>query len=154
MLAVEIKNNPWDAAIRAVLTTAVMNGQNKPQLNIGDFNFSLAPAYGANPDYIYIKHKHQYIGKINGAAMQLSLTPQDTDIAVALADAFNKDEDELYIAAVEYGRKTGICSCCGRTLTNSESIALGIGPICREKYGWISEAVLSKAEDAALERLM
>jgi hypothetical protein len=34
-----------------------------------------------------------------------------------------------------YGRTTGRCSCCGRTLTNKKSIELGIGPICRERYG-------------------
>lgn len=32
------------------------------------------------------------------------------------------------------GQRFGRCSCCGRELTNAESIALGIGPICREKW--------------------
>jgi hypothetical protein len=30
----------------------------------------------------------------------------------------------------------GKCCCCGRLLTEPESITLGIGPICREKKGW------------------
>lgn len=34
-----------------------------------------------------------------------------------------------------YGKRTGTCSCCGRELTNADSIELGIGPICREKWG-------------------
>lgn len=34
-----------------------------------------------------------------------------------------------------YGRKTGTCSLCGLTLTNPESIKLGIGPICTGKWG-------------------
>lgn len=34
-----------------------------------------------------------------------------------------------------YGQRTGTCSCCGRELTNKISIDLGIGPICREKWG-------------------
>lgn len=34
-----------------------------------------------------------------------------------------------------YGRKTGVCGVCHATLTNPESIELGIGPICREKFG-------------------
>lgn len=33
-----------------------------------------------------------------------------------------------------YGIKTGICCCCGAELTNPESIMLGIGPICRDKW--------------------
>jgi hypothetical protein len=40
-----------------------------------------------------------------------------------------------YAAAKLYGQNTGNCSCCGRELTNSLSISLGIGPICREKFG-------------------
>lgn len=32
--------------------------------------------------------------------------------------------------AAAYGRKTGICMICNRTLTDPKSIAAGIGPIC------------------------
>lgn len=38
-------------------------------------------------------------------------------------------------AAQLYAQETGNCSCCGRTLTVEESIRLGIGPICRAKFG-------------------
>lgn len=34
-------------------------------------------------------------------------------------------------AILNYGLETGECSMCGRELTDSESIRLGIGPICR-----------------------
>lgn len=36
--------------------------------------------------------------------------------------------------AAEFGHKFGVCMCCGRTLTNPESIARGIGPICAEGF--------------------
>lgn len=36
--------------------------------------------------------------------------------------------------AKDFGLKTGVCCCCGAILTNPESIALGIGPICRGKH--------------------
>lgn len=36
--------------------------------------------------------------------------------------------------AQEFGRATGTCSECMRHLTNDESVALGIGPICRGKF--------------------
>lgn len=39
-------------------------------------------------------------------------------------------------AAERYGRELGKCGICGRTLTNDESRARGIGPICAESYGW------------------
>lgn len=36
--------------------------------------------------------------------------------------------------AAEFGALYGICGCCGRDLTDEESIARGIGPICFAKY--------------------
>lgn len=33
-----------------------------------------------------------------------------------------------------YGRELGVCGVCGRNLTNDESRAAGIGPICRDKF--------------------
>lgn len=37
-------------------------------------------------------------------------------------------------AAIEYGHRTGSCCVCGRTLTNPESVAAGIGPICAGRF--------------------
>jgi hypothetical protein len=39
-------------------------------------------------------------------------------------------------AATMHGQRTGRCSCCGRELTNPDSIALGIGPICKDRWGF------------------
>ncbi len=39
-------------------------------------------------------------------------------------------------ASRAYGREIGACGICGRTLTNPDSIADGIGPICSSKMGW------------------
>jgi hypothetical protein len=36
--------------------------------------------------------------------------------------------------AQAFGKLYGWCCCCGRRLTNEESIELGIGPICRSKW--------------------
>ena len=38
--------------------------------------------------------------------------------------------------AAAFGKLYGSCMICGLTLTNEESIELGIGPVCREKMGW------------------
>jgi hypothetical protein len=35
-----------------------------------------------------------------------------------------------------YGRELGVCGVCGRTLTNEESRAAGIGPKCASNSGW------------------
>jgi hypothetical protein len=39
-------------------------------------------------------------------------------------------------AMLRYGAELGHCGHCGRTLTNEESRAAGIGPICAGKMGW------------------
>lgn len=36
--------------------------------------------------------------------------------------------------AKEYGKVTGMCCVCGALLTNEESIANGIGPVCGSKF--------------------
>lgn len=36
--------------------------------------------------------------------------------------------------AIEYGKATGTCGVCSKTLTNPDSIAAGIGPICQGKF--------------------
>lgn len=70
----------------------------------------------------------KYLGKITPNSLDSRLAG---DIKEVLLEAAN---DPL-TAAVRYGRETGSCSCCGRDLTNKQSIELGIGPICREKFG-------------------
>lgn len=39
-------------------------------------------------------------------------------------------------ASVRYGRELGHCGICGRTLTDPDSIAAGIGPVCAGRAGW------------------
>lgn len=70
----------------------------------------------------------KYLGKVTPNSLDSRLAD---DVKAVLIEAAN---DPL-TAAVRYGRETGSCSCCGRDLTNAESIRLGIGPICREKFG-------------------
>ena len=72
--------------------------------------------------------KPKYLGKVTPNRLD-SRIPDD--IKEVLLEAAG---DPL-TAAVRYGKETGSCSCCGRDLTNAESIRLGIGPICREKFG-------------------
>lgn len=41
------------------------------------------------------------------------------------------------VASNRNGRELGHCGVCGRTLTDEESRARGIGPICAENNGWL-----------------
>lgn len=39
-------------------------------------------------------------------------------------------------ASILYGKEIGACGVCGKTLTDPESIANGIGPVCAKNKGW------------------
>lgn len=73
--------------------------------------------------------KPKYLGKVTRTSLDSRLSDDVKAIIMGAAS------DPL-TAAIRYGKVSGECSCCGRELTNSLSISLGIGPICREKFGW------------------
>lgn len=70
----------------------------------------------------------KYLGKVTPNRLDSRIPDSVKETLIAAA------ADPL-TAAIRYGRETGSCSCCGKELTNKESIHLGIGPICRAKFG-------------------
>ena len=44
--------------------------------------------------------------------------------------------DDIPAAMATYGREIGRCGYCHRHLTDEESRAVGLGPVCAAKYGW------------------
>lgn len=117
--------------IATALATAKASGLKWPKLRLADFTFSLAGDNSRNAGAIYVKSGDAYLGKIADGKFTRSRDCTDAmeaDIIAAAADP--------HAAAVAYGLQTGECACCGRELTNKESVALGIGPICKTRWGW------------------
>lgn len=56
--------------------------------------------------------------------------------APGLLSALTPDDQMSLEDAKEFGHLYGFCVRCGRTLTDEDSIAAGIGPICAGKEGW------------------
>lgn len=85
---------------------------------------------GKNPGALYVTRDGTYLGKVHAGTFSPSrdCQPLDRDALLVIARDPSK-------AARDYGMRTGTCSCCGAELTNEESIRLGIGPICRSKWG-------------------
>lgn len=54
----------------------------------------------------------------------------------AKREVLKRIAEDPEMAMTLYGRELGQCGYCGRTLTNEESRARGIGPVCAEKMGW------------------
>ncbi len=121
------------SAIAEAFATAHSKGAKTPTLRLGSFIFSRAPDHGKNAGAIYVKREadHEYLGKVAGGVFRPTMSCDAvTQAEVAKVAASPAD------AAIAYGQLTKRCSVCGITLTNPESKARGIGPICAEKFGW------------------
>jgi len=119
------------SAIEKMFAVALANGLKRPGFICGDIKLSLAIAPSVNAGAIYVKDRGEYAGKIvNGAFSQVGMTRSDLAelIGTIAADPFGN--------AIAHGKETGQCACCGRTLSDPESVALGIGPICAKKWGF------------------
>jgi len=119
------------SAIAAAFASAREAGIKSPKLRLDTFIFSRAPDTGANAGAIYVKQDGEYLGKVANGLFRPTLACEPATKARVIAVA-----SDPHNAAKAYGAKTGSCACCGRELVNGESISLGIGPICRDKFGW------------------
>lgn len=119
------------AKIEESFAAARGNKIKSPKLRLDTFTFSRAPDTGRNAGSIYVKESDMYLGKITSGQFQPTRDCDADTTKRIIAAAANPSS-----AAKAYGMRTGSCSCCGRELTNGISIDLGIGPICRDKFGW------------------
>lgn len=124
-------------AIRAALQT-------RKKVTIALFTFSLAPSHGNNPGAIYVKDNGAYVGKIArdastfapGRDFDQSRLPALVEAMSDPAAAVKADAARRAKMLLEDPTMSIPCGCCGLTLTNPESIARGIGPICAGKWGF------------------
>ena len=114
----------------AIFTTV---GQRKAVLRLdGGYQFNIAPDSGVNAGHVYVKKDGEYCGKITPEGTFRNVRNCPAEVTEFLMEL---EGDEIVALAIAYGKNTGRCACCGRELTNEESIDLGIGPICRAKWG-------------------
>jgi hypothetical protein len=119
--------------IRAGFDSALQHLK-RPKLRIADIQFSLAPATGRNAGAIYVVRASDdtYLGKITQDDKFIT----SRDCTAADSETVARVAADPAAAATAHGHAFGQCSCCGRELTNAESVARGIGPICAERWGW------------------
>lgn len=125
------------AAVQAAFDSAIGSGIKRPKLRLAEFILSPAKAGTANAGAIYVVDaikqdddgQRLYLGKILASQfvpVKACTVERQGQIAEACADPLKE--------AIAYGRRTGVCACCGRTLTDPESIDRGIGPICAGRW--------------------
>lgn len=69
-----------------------------------------------------------------GRKYAMRLTDDGFEYAPGAIGKIQSENKMTLDEAKEYGKMTGNCMCCGRILTNENSIAEGIGPICASKF--------------------
>ena len=118
--------------IREMFDTAVANGHDRPVYRAEGLKITLAPATGRNPGALYVVdlERDEYQGRVDGVEFKKVGTASPLTYPALLRIAADPRK-----AAVDFGRLTGKCACCGRKLTNKVSVDLGIGPICLESWG-------------------
>ena len=125
VLTLEKIRTGFDSAVRFL---------KRPKLRIAEIQFSLAPSTGRNAGCIYVVRASDdtYLGKITQDDKFIT----SRDCTAADSETVARVAADPAAAATAHGHKFGQCSCCGRELTNPESVARGIGPICAERWGW------------------
>lgn len=117
--------------IHRLFNKALASGLKRPKFRANGLTLSLAPATGRNAGAVYVVTPDDvYLGKVqNGVFSATREATADT------LDTLKRITENPLEMAVEYGRLTGNCGCCGRGLTDPESVKRGIGPICAESWG-------------------
>jgi len=123
---------PSNTNLHNAFSKALESGLKRPILRLEGYTFSLAPESGKNAGCVYAKSEEgSYLGKITPEGKFQSVR----ECSQAAVDFVNNLGSDLFAQAVAYGKATGRCSFCARELTNEKSIELGIGPICKDKWG-------------------
>lgn len=110
------------------------NGLKKPRLTIDGMTVSKAPASGVNAGSLYVTQNGQYAGKVTAEGQLRVINPFKSKEA-GISEQLNALAADPLGFAMSYGRRTGNCCCCNKLLTRTDSIELGIGPICKDKWG-------------------
>lgn len=138
--------------IEAAFAAAMAKGLSSPVLRAEGLNIKLSWDSNPQKQSLHVSNRRgRTAGRIEGGRLvRPTAEALEPDFA---SYTFKNDWSEVTVertaidalaliakdpgaAAVRHGKVTGRCSCCGKELTNDESIKLGIGPICRSKWSF------------------
>lgn len=91
--------------------------------------------YAVNTDAGHLAFYRVEVSKKGFYTVSLQTSDELTSLPWSTAKSvLAKIEQDPKEAAIRYGKELGVCGVCNRTLTNEESRARGIGPICADKF--------------------
>ena len=133
-----IRHSSRPAYSFAGIVNAIEEAQNRglKRITMRFQDFIIKPSKYAGKCYVFSHDKEvNQWGTLSNIYLGWITADQTNLSEVSLIQAVQSAAADPLAAARLYGKKTGQCSCCGRELTNKASIEMGIGPICREKFG-------------------
>lgn len=120
-----------------------------------------------NPPYVQVSNggpwgSSRWYGKVapSGAWTLPYKKPLDEDFKDQLQGLLSQLAKEPVITIAQYGKMSGKCSFCNKTLTEAHSVAVGYGPICAKHYGlydkWVNSVVqlANKGEGATTGKMV
>lgn len=123
--------------ILKVLQAARHAGLKNPKLRAcGDLVFSLAKDESAHPGGVYVSQGGRYLGVIKNGIFRPAYRSGYVVIDDNTKSLIQQVMNDPYTEAKVYGQQTGSCACCGKQLTDPESVTLGIGPVCKENFSF------------------
>lgn len=112
----------------------------KPEtIDVPEGRYAVATEDGAANELAFYKVDRPTEGRWAGYVFVKRQVGGHDDTAVkgkAAQTVLAKIAEDVKGASLTYGREIGRCGVCGTTLTNDESRARGIGPVCATKAGW------------------
>lgn len=112
--------------IEKLFETVAARGRKRLKLWLGDYVISRAPETGKNPGALYVKSAEgDYLGKIHHGRVQA----RDSEEIARTVSGVRSLRDLQMI-----GRLTGRCCACGLPLSDPNSVADGIGPVCKKRW--------------------
>lgn len=132
------------APVATVTISAIMgalkgSGLKRAALRFAEWAYSMAPEAGQNAGHVYVKSTDgEYLGKISptGEFRTVRECTAAQKAAIMAHVASMQTPEDVRAAAILSGKETGVCCCCGRELTDPNSIEAGIGPVCASKWGF------------------
>lgn len=112
-------------------------GAPKPDVDVPAGRYAVATEDGATNTLAFYKVDRPTEGRWAGYVfVKLMVSDEEQRMGFAAGKAILAKIAEAGVesASRAYGREIGKCGVCGRTLTNDESRANGIGPICAASF--------------------
>lgn len=126
------------SGILGALTSAYVSGLKRPRLRLtspdGVAVVVMFMMAGSNAGGAWVTANGELAGKIDANGEYTPRNAQGEELMVFMALSSMASVGSALFA---HGQMSSQCGCCGLPLTNPESIARGIGPICAVKFGLV-----------------